>query len=271
MKNTLLFILLFSISLYVSASNENHSFGAAPAGMANAYVMASDIWSIHHNQAGLAFLSKPTAGLYFENRYGISELGIQSAAFALPVKSGTFGTSITHFGYSTYNETKVGFSFAKKFGDAFSAGIQFDYINVHLPEDYGNKGSIIVEAGFIARPITNLSIGAHVYNPTRTKLADYTDERIPTIFRVGAGYNFSERFALNVETEKDLENDVRFKTGLEYMVVEKLFLRTGIATSPNQNYFGIGYEIKNFKADLSFSTNPVLPMSSHISLVYSFN
>jgi hypothetical protein len=32
---------------------------------------------------------------------------------------------------------------------------------------------------------------------------------------------------LNVETEKDLEQDADFKAGLEYQVIEKLALRTG--------------------------------------------
>jgi hypothetical protein len=266
-----LVVILSLISSVLLAGNENYMVGAGPAGMANAYVMYSGIWSTYHNQAGLARLENMTTGFYFENRYGISELGVQSFAISAPFKSGNFGFSVTHFGYSEYNENKFGLAYAHRFGDKFSAGIQFDYFYLHLPADYGNRGTFVVEAGFLAEPVDKLSLGVHVFNPTRTKIADFQDERIPTIMRAGLGYAFTENLNFCIETEKDLDQKARFKTGIEYVVINDLVLRAGIATNPNQNYFGIGYKLKNFTANMTFSTNPVLPMSTHMSIIYTFH
>lgn len=263
-------IIIFSISFSVFAGNENYSIGAGPAGVANAYVMTPGVWSSYHNQAGLSKLNNMTAGFYFENRYGISELGVQSFAFALPTNSGTFGFNITYFGYSEYNESKFGLAYGKAFGERFSAGIQFDYFYMHLPGDYGSKGTMVVEGGILVEPVDKLFIGVHVFNPTRAKIADFLDERIPTIMRVGVGYKFTSKLLVSLETEKDLDNKPRIKSGIDFQVMENFYLRTGIAINPSQNYFGLGYKIKNFTANIAFSTNPVLPMSSHISLVYSF-
>lgn len=263
-------VILFFISTIIYAGNENYMVGAGPAGMANAYVMRSGIWSTYHNQAGLARLENITTGFYFENRYGISELGVQSFAVSAPFKSGNFGLSVTHFGYSEYNENKFGLAYAHSFGEKFSAGIQFDYFYLHLPGDYGTNGTFVVEAGILAEPVDKLTFGVHIFNPTRTKIADFLDERIPTIMRAGFGYAFTENLSFNIETEKDLEQKARFKAGIEYMVIQDLYLRTGFATNPNQNYFGLGYKFKNFSANMAFSTNPVLPMSTHIAIIYTF-
>lgn len=266
--NLAVICILFSLTL--KAGNENYLVGAGPAGMANSYVMYSGIWSTYHNQAGLANLNHVTAGFYFENRYGISELGVQSFAISAPYKNGNFGFSLSRFGYSEYNENKFGIAYAHSFGEKISAGIQFDYFFLHLPDDYGTRGAFVIEGGILAEPIEKLSLGVHIFNPTRTKIADYQDERIPTIMRAGMGYAFSEELNFSIETEKSLEEDVRFKTGIEYMVISDLYLRAGIATNPNQNYFGIGYKLKRLTANMTFSTNPVLPMSSHFSIIYTF-
>ncbi|MBE9469042.1 MAG: hypothetical protein IMY72_12085 [Bacteroidetes bacterium] len=253
------------------AGSENYPVGARSAGMANSTVMTYDVWSVFHNQAGLAFIKNIYAGSYFENRFNISELGVKSFAFVLPTKTGNFGASVTHFGYSKYNESKFGLAYARMLGEKFSVGLQFDYLNTFVGEEYGNKGTVVFELGLMAEPIKNLIIGAHVYNPTRSKFAAYQDERIPTIFRLGLGYKFSDKVLLTIETDKELDYKPTYKTGVEYHFLKNFYLRTGISANPNQNFFGMGYVFKRFSFDIAFSTHEVLPMTSHFSINYKFN
>ncbi|MCK4663378.1 MAG: hypothetical protein KAT68_10970 [Bacteroidales bacterium] len=271
----LIIILFFSIGIIISntvkGANENYPVGAGHAGMANATVMVSDVWANYHNQAGLSNIDNTCIGFYFENRFNISELGLQSVVFALPTNSGVFGVSLSHFGYSVYSESKAGLAFGKSFGEQFSAGIQFDYFYLQQPEDYGNFGIFAVEMGIQAEPVENLLLGAHVFNITRAKISDFQDERMPTIMRIGMGYRFSENLLVTMETEKDLDEKARFKAGIEYLFRKNIFLRTGIATNPTQNYIGIGYTLNKIKADIAFSFDPILPMTTHVSLSYSFN
>lgn len=253
------------------AGSENYPVGARSAAMANSTVMTYDVWSVYHNQAGLAYLNNIYAGTYFENRFNIAELGVKSFAFVLPTKTGNFGASVTHFGYSKYNESKFGLAYARKLSEKFSVGLQFDYLNTYVGDEYGNKGTFVFELGLMAEPVKNLIIGAHVYNPTRSKFAAYQDERVPTIFRFGIGYKFSDKVLLTIETDKELDYKPTYKTGIEYHFLKNLYLRTGISANPNQNFFGIGYVFKRFSFDIAFSTHEVLPMTSHFSINYKFN
>lgn len=257
---------IFSRSLAV----ENYPVGARSAGMANASVVLNDIWSAYHNQAGMAFFENPVVGFYFERRFSQKELSLASVAGAYPVLNGVIGLNLTYWGYENFSTSKFAVSFSKKLGERFSAGMQFDYVNTYLSEEYGNKGSVIAEAGIRAEPIDNLFIGAHIYNPTRAKLAYYDDERLPTIMRLGMGYRFSEQVLINLETEKNINEKIVFKTGLEYKYMEKLFLRIGVASDPVISTFGLGYAMNNIIVDLAFSRHPDLGQIPHFSVNYSF-
>lgn len=270
MQQIAAFMLAFSFVLS-AYGNDNKPVGTRSAAMGNASVMISDIWSVYHNQAGLANIRNYAFATYFSNSFSIKELGLRAFAGAVPTQAGTFGLSYSYFGYSQFNESKFGLAYAKKLGKKISMGIQLDYFNTKIADDYGNKGIVAGEIGIIANPVENLTIGAHIFNPWRAKYVDYNDERLPQIFRLGAGYNFSDKVLVTIESEKDLDKEIIFKAGIEYKIVKNLFLRTGISTNPVLNTFGIGFHFKNFTMDMAFSKHPVLDYTTHFGLSYHFN
>src|SRR5436190_5126362 len=88
------FCLLLFAFCFSQAGNENVPAGARSAGVSGASVCYSDLWSAFHNQAGLAAVKKISGGIYFENRFSISELGVKGFAFVFPAgESGTFALS----------------------------------------------------------------------------------------------------------------------------------------------------------------------------------
>lgn len=273
----LFLVVLFSQSIF--AAGDNYGLGARSGGMANASVTFSDIWSIHHNQAGLANIESITTGIYYQNRFGLNELGVQGFAFALPIQEvskGVIGVSVTYFGYSQYNDSKIGLAYGKQLGDKYSVGIQLDYLQTRLGGDYGSSTAFAGELGIRAKLLSNLSLGVHIYNPTRSKISEFTiqetifTERIPTIMRVGLSYTFSDQVLVAVEVEKDVYYSPVFKMGIEYRPVEQLYLRGGLASNPVYNTFGFGLYFKNFKIDFSGSKHQVLGYTSEISLIYGF-
>ena len=264
-------IIVVAIAFNAGAGNENFPIGARSAAMANASVSLSDVWSAQQNQAGLGFLHNYSAGVYYENRFLLKELSIRGAVAAIPVKGGTFGLSITNFGYTSYSENKYSLSFAKSFGDKLSAGIAMDYITTKIVDGYGSKGVFAAELGLQAKPLKGLTIGFHLYNPTRTKLTNYDNERIPTIIRLGADYKFSDVVILAIETDKDISQKANFKAGIEYKAVKELYLRIGIATNPTLSSFGFGLNLKNIKIDISTSYHQTLGFSPQLGLTYNFN
>ena len=264
-------ILFIYLTISVYAGNEDFPIGARSAAMGNASVSLIDVWSAQHNQAGLGFLHDPSAGVYYENRFMLKELSVKGAVLAMPVKGGTFGLCISNFGYSLYSENKYSLSFAKAFGDKFSIGIAMDYLSTKIAEGYGKKGVFAAEIGLQAKPMKGLNIGAHVYNPTRTKLADYNNERIPTIIRLGGDYTFSDKVTLAVETEKDIAQKAIFKAGIEYRAVKEFYLRAGISTNPTLSSFGFGINLKNFKLDISANYHQTIGLSPQLGMTYTFN
>jgi hypothetical protein len=266
-------IYLFSIfqllSNPLSAQHENYSVGASYTGMANSSVMLSSIWSVCHNQAGLANLKGLSAGVYYENRFFVKELSLKSAAIAVPTHSGNFALSFTYFGFSNYNETKIGLAYARDLGKFLTAGIQLGYVYTHLADIYGTKGAPVAEIGLQSEPLKDLLIGVHLYNPWRAKIADYQDERIPTIFRFGIGYRFASKVTLTSEIEKNLDVTTILKVGMELELVKNLFFRTGIVNHPIMNTFGMGYNFNGLQFDLSFSKHQILGYSTQASLSYT--
>ena len=253
----------------LNAANDNIAIDGRAAGLGNASVTLSDIWSVNHNQAGLAYIKNNSAGICYENNYLLTQLSQKAIAMALPIKGGVFGLSICRFGYQLYSESKYGIAFSKMLGEKISAGVQLDYFNTRIAEGYGSKGVPIVELGLQAKLTNNLIIGTHLFNPTRSKIADYYNERIPTIMQLGFNFRFSEKVFTVAEIEKDILNKPNLKFGIEYHPKKELYLRTGFSTKHPSNSFGFGLQLKQMKIDFAFSYSYLLGFTPHAGLIYT--
>lgn len=264
-------LILIFCTIHISRlhGNENYPAGSSAAAMGNAAIVSKGFWSSFHNQAGLASLESLTFGIHHENRFGVPEFGLQAFGVALPTKPGTLSFNIYYFGFSKYNEIKAGLSFGRYLSEILAVGIQLNYLHTHISNLYGNTSTLTVEGGFIAEPLPGLFIGAHIYNPTRAKIKTFYDQPVPTILRFGLGYNYGDRAVINIETEKDLDRKVILKAGTQITVIDNFVIRAGIAGSPVQSSFGLGYAFKNLKADLAFSNHQILGLTPHFSLTYS--
>ena len=268
-KKYTLFVVLIGIMCFSKkVSGENWPVGGKAAGMSNASVTLTDFWSVHSNQAGLTGVKTFSAGIYYENRFGLKQLSLKSGAVVMPTKAGVFALSMSYFGYSQFNETKTGLAYAKNFGTKFSAGVQLDYLATHIAENYGNSSALAAEIGLRYQINKNIAIATHVFNPTRAKVAAYNDERAPTIFKLGVSYMFSQKVILAVESEKDIQYNPVFKAGIEYHPIKSIYFRTGISTNPVLNSFGFGLELSNFNLDFAASYHQVLGFSPQVSLIY---
>ncbi|MCX7744237.1 MAG: hypothetical protein N2167_06690 [Flavobacteriales bacterium] len=250
---------------------QNSPVGARSAALGNASVSLSDVWSSFNNQAGLAWLNQMEAAVYYENRFLLPELSSQGLALVIPIKKiGCFDLNFNRFGYSQYNENKFGLAYARNFGPIFSAGIQFNIHWIHIGEGYGDLVTASGEISFQVKPLSRWVIAAHVFNPTRTPLADYNREKIPTIFRLGTSYAFHEKVLATSELQADLDFHPIIRLGVEYHAIEQLFFRIGFSSNPVSPTFGFGLMIKGFKLDAAAAWQPILGFSPQASLSYKF-
>jgi hypothetical protein len=271
MKKILLanFLSLFAAAtLY--AAGESKPAGARATGIGNASVTLIDVFATTNNQAALGFLKGSEFGVYSDIRFlqaGINN--INGAAAVNFDKIGTFGMSVNYFGYRLYNESKVGLAYGRNFGKKFAMGLQFDYMRFFIAEN-GQLHLFTAELGFLYKPWKQLSIGAHIFNPIPYKIDRvYNNDRLPTILKLGIGYEPSQKVLIAVEYEQDIHHKPQIKGGVDYRLIKFFHLRAGIQTTPFSASFGFGVNYKNFFLDASSAYHTVLGFTPQLSLRYS--
>ncbi len=252
------------------ASNENDPAGARAAGMGNAALGFTDIWSFYHNQAGLAYIDGFTAGAFYENRFLVKGMSFQGFAAAMPLgENGVVSLGYSGFGFSVYQEDKVGAAYAMKLARNFSAGVRLNYHSTRITaENYGRTSNVTAEFGVQIKASKNVTVSSHLYNPTRARLNDFNDERLPTVLRLGAAYQISDDVMAAIEVEKDIEQKPSFRAGVEYHPIDILYLRLGTSTTPQMFSFGLGFEFSNFRFDLAGTYHSLLGYTPQVSLTY---
>ena len=268
-KLNLVILIVFS-SLTHSFSQHFRQIGSRQAGMANASVTINDIWAYHNNPGMLGFLDQGGFGAFYENRFFLREFQYQGLVFAMPTKKGTFSFGGQYSGFELYSTARAGLGYSLALSDNLAMGVQVNYMNVRQAAFYGTKHGVSGEFGIAYKVTDQWTVGAVINNISRSRLADFQNERFETIFRAGVGYALSKRLNINAELEKDIQFPLRVKVGVEYMPSKSIFIRAGAASNQTSFALGLGYKIKNLSIDIS--SNFVQPLGFHtaVSLHYLF-
>ena len=270
MRTLMIFMLLFPGIYQGFAAGERTPAGGRSQAMGGTSVTQGDLWSLSNNQAGAAWLKGGSAGLSFQNRFLLKELMYQQVALAWAVPPGPFGMMAGRYGNGDYNEIKAGLSFARQFGKHVAAGVQLDYLRIHLSDDYGNKNLLTCEIGIQYRAGHRLCIGIQVLNPIPVKITRYPEELLPATLCAGLSYSLSETFMIAVEAEKELVQKLQFRAGAEYHFAKPLYVRIGLSTNPASFTFGFGLEYGKLTIDMASGYHQSLGFSPSGSVVYSF-
>jgi hypothetical protein len=269
-KGRIISCFIFLISNYAYAAGDHMIIGGRAAALGTTSVTQSDEWSVFNNQAGLAWCKSFSAGIYFEDRYLLKDLSLKALAITLPAGRGAFGVTFRHFGFSMYSEMNTGIAYGMRLTKSFSAGVQVDYLRLHIADGFKDNGVFSCEIGLQFRAGEHLWLGLHVANPVPVKLSSLTQERLPTLMRFGFGWRIVEGLNSDVEVEKDLVSKPVLKAGIEYRPAKSLFIRMGVLTNPATFTFGFGLEFGNLQFDLASSYHFILGYSPQVSVIYSF-
>jgi hypothetical protein len=265
MKKLHLIILL--LPFWIGAQGAMPS-GARSGGMLNASTTINDNWSYFNNPGALGKVASISAGISYENRYLLSDLQRQSLAIAVPTKFGVFSVGAIHQGNATYKNFRSGLGYAMKLADHFSAGVQFNYQGLHLPNYYGSSHTVTAEAGILVNINPKWNFGASLFNLGQNKLSEFKDDRYNTTLRIGAGFLPSKSVTILAEIWKDIDGPVSFKGALEYEAFKNFNLRLGVGNQPTAFAFGFGYRWKEFSIDLATAYHQVLGFSPQLSFTY---
>ncbi len=268
---TFLMFVLFFFATGVSKAQEVFGSGSRSQALSDATVGLSDCWSVFGNQAGLAGIDRPVVGGTFQNRFLVNELSTRSGLIVYPIQSSVFAVSLSQFGQIPFRQEKYGLAYARQIYPKLKFGLQFNVYRLFLSEENRSVSSFGAEIGAQYLFTDRFVVGFHVMNPYRTgvKLSSgmfWYSSRI----KIGSFYRLSDLFSLTSELENDFDDHFIFKTGIEYCILEKLFLRAGVAGKPYQLSGGIGFQVKNLTLDLATTYNQYLGSSPSVSFQYQF-
>ncbi|MEZ4912041.1 MAG: hypothetical protein R2774_14410 [Saprospiraceae bacterium] len=241
--------------------------GAVFNSLGRAGVTFEGIEAIYSNQACLSSIKGLAADITFERRFNLKELDIISLSVAKKFNNyGIFGISISQFGFSKYNEQKIGLAYGKLLSKNISIGGQFDYLKLNI-EGYETQSFITFEIGTKVQLSNQFSIGAHVFNPINQKINEYDD--LYTRFRIGLQYSPSNKVLLMADADKTTYKNVLFKIGVAYRILQPIQIYLGSDITNQIFGFGFKYSFQStYHIAGGFSTNNSLGQTSAISLQY---
>lgn len=270
--NRFLFLLLTTLLLSENAVGQfNSPFGGRAAAMGKTTINQHDLWSVENNMGAMAFYGKTAVGAYYANEYFSNDLANKAVVGSYSLKKAAFGLSLSQFGYNQYQENRIGLSYGIKLSDNFGVGVQINYFNLKIGEGYGNTNTLTAKIGLYALINDDLSVAATLSNPTRRKLIDGDNDRLPTEIQLGLNYKFSKKLNTSIQVNKDIDFDPSIHLGLEYQAIDILYLRAGIANKPTLSTFGFGLLFSDFQLDFASSFDSNLGFSPKLSLLYTFD
>ena len=232
-------------------------------------VQQNNALSFTGNQAALAGVKNAGIGIYGERRFMLSETSVYTLAGSLPTRLGNFGLMINYAGFKNFNENKIGLAYARKLGKFLDVGVQFNYYSYRIPS-YGNASTINFEIGAMMHVTDKLNAGIHVYNPVSGKLGKNSGEKLASAYKMGIGYDASDKFFISSEIIKEEDKPVNVIAGLQYRFAKQFFARAGFISETTSAYAGAGVAWKNLRLDISSSYHPQLGFSPGILLIMNF-
>lgn len=240
--------------------------GARAAGMGYASATLADETALFNNVGAIAENKKTSSFFMYERRPALPDADRTATGFSSPAKYGVVGFGFFRFGDERYNEQIVSAGFGNKFGIA-SLGAKINYIQYHA-EGFGNKSALSLNFGGLAQITPQISIGAYIVNLTQSKIS--SEERVPTKLVAGIGFKPADHFFIATELEKDMDYRFTWRTGAEYVIHKKVFVRTGFNLNPSTIYFGLGTKARRLRIDYAFSFCKSLGNSHQASAIYQF-
>lgn len=261
-------ILLFTLTPLFS--QDFNSAGSRSQSLGNSTGASINFWNITNNPSASAFLENTSIGIDVENSFMIKELSTATLALHLPMKDyGNFGFYYKYFGYSTFNENKIGVSYSKKLSNSTSASIQFsDNIQkINGEEIQSTEHEIGFNIGLFTKLSDNLHLASY-YNYQK----NITAINIDNVQELSLALSWFPISNLNLlmEISKRTNTDISLRGGIEYKIAKRISARVGISTIPLNVAIGLGIMFNNLDVDISFANHQHLGGTSNISGNYIF-
>ena len=267
MKWGLLLLLFFGFAEQaLSQLSTIPPVGPKALGMGGISAVNADIRGVLNNPGGIADTKALSAFVSYRSIFNFAPFNTVAAGVVVPTSLGTAGLGVFRFGDELFNTQMLCLSIARKIG-IMQLGVKVGYLQINI-EGFGSRGVFVADIGGIARLTPHLSFGAYIYNFSQSAISTETRERIPTVIRLALSYKPTEAFLISIEGEKEVNLKPEVRLGLQYQLIESLYLRTGFSGLNNTHSFGGGLLFNRFVADYAFRANRHLGNTHNFGLSY---
>ncbi len=269
MKRRLLYMALLLLCDNLVMYGQHMSVGSRSAGLSHASCALHGEWAVFNNPSAMPMEGNIRLSVFVENKFLLNHLNAQAFAGSFPLKQ----HSSVGFGFSglTQRQNTLGLvlmAYSIKLAKTLKAGISGNYWYHQTNQFYKTNHKFSCTVGLLFEPANNLVIGFSIVNPTRSNVAKFANEKLPSVLRLGFAYVLSKKVQWVLEIEKDILMKPNLKVGIEYCPRPKISIRSGYCTSPSQFSFGFGYQYHQIILNLSSSYNLTLGPSSQLGLSF---
>ena len=262
--------ILLLVQTNIHAGFELKGSSARIQAMGQAYVgLANTPGAIFINCSGLAQLNCTAFSAYYTRPFGMKELNYGSLAATFSTSIGTFATGLISFGNEFYREQSFLVSVNRSAKHNIFYGFNLHYMKLQI-SGYGSDFSFGADFGFLVQLTPKLNWGFFATNLNRATMGRNHD-KLPQTFCTGVAIFPVDGLILNLDVFKDSMFPLEFRCGMEYLLFQRIALRSGFSTEPAQFCAGFGFLFSNFQVDYAVTTHQSLGLSHHLSLQLQLN
>lgn len=265
-KNCFLFFLALG---FVQTSYTQGNAGARHTALAGSDEASNnDVFSIFNNPSGTSQISSATAGFYYSPfPFGIKELANGNFAYTQPTTIGNFNLGFSTYGFELYKENKFVVGYSNKILGNFLIGFSTYYKTTKIKR-YGASGQFNFSLGGLFLLSQNINLGFSLHNPLRNSDSEINQ---PLIYNLGFSYFLMKRSSINFSICKEIDFPISLRFGVEYALLEFMYLRIGTHNEPNIYSGGIGINYLLFTIDYTITSHQELGITHQFDLIININ
>ena len=205
--------------------------------------------------------------LLSENRFSLSELtSISLGGFLNAGNHGHIGLTASQYGNNLYSDRSMAVHYARSLSKSIKISGKLGWEQLQL-ESYGMAQSLIFSLGLSGQISKSLGFGLLISNPERQSF--HATTKLISSIAFGLRYKVANQVTCYAEVAKELEHRVGFRVGLEYVLHDKLHIRTGYNTVTGGIGAGFTYLLNNLvHVDFGTQFHSILGLSPAISLKF---
>lgn len=225
------------------------------------------------NPGLLPFISKKSIGFQYHNRYQLKELGTVTGNFLFPNNFLPVAFHVSSFGYDEYRESMFRLSVGKALHERWNLGVGIHYTILQTALINERQARLSADLGISFLFVENLLIGMLIMNTPSVRLGSETaDTNIFTgyLLKIGLSWEIVNNMLIAADMGTGRDHPVLGSVGMEYVVFDKFYLRSGLQMVPLMPSAGVGFDFMSFSLDIAATWHSVLGVSSGIGLSFSF-